>query len=262
MLNEPQIMAIVNATPDSFHDKSRFVAADQLNAYLTHCQSLGVRFIDVGAQSTRPGSTPISSEEQIERLTPVLSYITTNFPDFYISIDTSCPEVASWALAHGGEIINDVEGGRNSPEIWQVCAKHHAPYIAMHSRGTSAQLHNETEYKNVTVEVLHELSALVQRIQKAGVKDIIIDPGFGFSKSLEENHELMRNLRFFQLFGFPVLCGISRKSMIYKQLNGSPENSINGTTILNTFALLNGATFLRVHDPAEASEIIRLLKTT
>lgn len=262
MLNTPQIMAIVNVTPDSFYDKSRLITEDQLSTYLTRCKSLGVRFIDVGAQSTRPGAALITTEEQIQRLTPVLSYITANFPDFYISIDTSCPIVASWALSHGAEIINDVEGGRNSPEIWQVCAKHHAPYMLMHSRGTSAQLHNETKYKNVTVEVLHELSVLVQRIQQAGVKDIIIDPGFGFSKSLEENHELMRNLRFFQLFEFPVLCGISRKSMIYKRLNSTPENSINGTTILNTFALLNGATFLRVHDPEEASEIIHLLKTT
>jgi dihydropteroate synthase len=164
-------------------------------------------------------------------------------------------------LLHGGELINDVEGGRNNPEIWDICAKYNAPYIVMHSRGEANNLHHATSYQNVTVEVLQELSELIAKIRNAGVKDIIVDPGFGFSKSLEENHELMTNLRFFQLFETPILCGVSRKSMIYRKLNKNPETSINGTTALNTYALLNGATFLRVHDPEEASEIIRLLNT-
>ena len=262
MLDSPQIMGIVNVTPDSFFKQSRFESEAELSLYLQRCKSLGVRFIDVGAQSTRPESIPVSNEEQISRLTPVLKFIRSSFPDFYISIDTSSPPVAEWALTHGGELINDVEGGRNNPEIWNVCAKHHAPYIVMHSRGNSKNLHEKTTYQNVTVEVLQELSELVVKIKKAGVKDIIIDPGFGFSKSLEENYELLSNMRFFQLFEFPILCGISRKSMIYKKLQTTPEKSINGTTILNTFALLNGANFLRVHDPEEASQILHLLKTT
>ena len=260
-MERPQVMGILNITSDSFYSASRFDSLGCIEAYLNRCKSHDVKFIDVGAQSTRPGFSLIESEEQIEKLSPVLAFLKEKFPEFYVSIDTSCPRVADWALQHGGELINDVEGGRNNPEIWDVCAKYNAPYIVMHSRGEASNLHDETSYKNVTVEVLQELSELIVNIRNAGVKDIIVDPGFGFSKTLEENHELMTNLRFFQLFETPILCGISRKSMIYKKLNKKPETSINGTTALNTYALLNGATFLRVHDPEEASEIIRLLNT-
>jgi dihydropteroate synthase len=260
-MEHPQVMGILNITSDSFYSASRFDSLVGIEAYLNRCKSHDVKFIDVGAQSTRPGFALIESEEQIEKLSPVLAFLKEKFPEFYVSIDTSCPRVADWALQHGGELINDVEGGRNNPEIWDVCAKYNAPYIVMHSRGEASNLHDETSYKNVTVEVLQELSELIVKIRRAGVKDIIVDPGFGFSKTLEENHELMTNLRFFQLFETPILCGISRKSMIYKKLNKKPETSINGTTALNTYALLNGATFLRVHDPEEASEIIRLLNT-
>jgi dihydropteroate synthase len=260
-MERPQVMGILNITSDSFYSSSRFDSQEGIEAYLNRCKSLGVKFIDVGAQSTRPGFSLVDSDEQIEKLKPVLLFLREKFPEIYVSIDTSCPRVADWALQHGGELINDVEGGRNNPEIWDICAKYNAPYIVMHSRGKAHNLHDATSYQNVTVEVLQELSELIVKIRNAGVKDIIVDPGFGFSKSLEENHELMTNLRFFQLFETPILCGISRKSMIYKKLNKNPETAINGTTALNTYALLNGATFLRVHDPEEASEIIRLLNT-
>ncbi|MFM7595534.1 MAG: dihydropteroate synthase [Flavobacteriales bacterium] len=258
-MDRPQVMGILNLTSDSFYSSSRFDSLKGIEDYLVRCRTLDVKFIDIGAQSTRPGFSLVDSKAQIEKLKPVLTFITKNFPEFYTSIDTSCPRVAEWALQHGGEIINDVEGGRNNPEIWNVCATYNAPYIVMHSRGEAQHLHEETTYHNVTVEVLQELSELMVKIRRAGVKDIIVDPGFGFSKTLEENHALMSNLRFFQLFEAPILCGISRKSMIYKKLNKTPETSINGTTALNTYALLNGATFLRVHDPEEATEIIRLL---
>lgn len=260
-LGQPQIMAILNITSDSFYSESRFEDFEKIHAYLQQCESLGVQFIDLGAQSTRPGFTAISSSAQIEKLSPILAYIREKFPMLYVSVDTSCPVVAEWALTHGAEIINDIEGGRNNPAIWEVCAKYNAPYIVMHSRGSGDQLHEKSEYQNITVDVLHELSELVSNIKKAGVKDIIVDPGFGFSKSLRENHELMANLRFFQLFELPILCGISRKSMIYKTLNKTSETALNGTTALNTFAILNGANFLRVHDPEEAMEIIRLLNS-
>lgn len=254
-------MAILNITSDSFYSESRFEDIDKIDSYLQHCKTIGVQFIDIGAQSTRPGFKEISSSTQIKKLSPILLHIRTKYPTFYISIDTSKPEVAEWALNNGGDIINDVEGGRNTPAIWEVCAKYNAPYLLMHSRGIGNAMHEKSTYQNITVDVLHELSELISKIKQAGVKDIIIDPGFGFSKSLSENHELMANLRFFQLFELPILCGISRKSMIYKVLNKTAETSLNGTSILNTFAILNGANFLRVHDPEEAMEIIRLLNS-
>jgi len=260
-VSKQQIMAILNITSDSFYSESRFEDIDKIDSYLQHCKTIGVQFIDIGAQSTRPGFKEISSSTQIKKLSPILLHIRTKYPTFYISIDTSKPEVAEWALNNGGDIINDVEGGRNTPAIWEVCAKYNAPYILMHSRGLGNAMHEKSKYQNITVDVLHELSELISKIKQAGVKDIIIDPGFGFSKSLSENHELMANLRFFQLFELPILCGISRKSMIYKVLNKTAETSLNGTSILNTFAILNGANFLRVHDPEEAMEIIRLLNS-
>ena len=251
-------MAIVNATPDSFYKNSQYNDNQSLKAYLDLCKSLNISFLDVGAQSTRPGHEKVDSKAQIERLKPILNFIKETLPEIHISIDTSCPEVADWALINGGEIINDIEGGKNSPEIWSVCASHQAPYILMHSKGASSALHDSYDYENVTVDVLHELSASLNTIKSKGVKDIIIDPGFGFSKSIEENHVLMSNLKLFQLFEHPLLVGISRKSMIYKRLGVDSDAAINGTTILNTYALLNGASFLRVHDPREAYEIIQL----
>lgn len=259
-MNQPLVMAILNATPDSFYPESRQIDDSALTKFLSLCQKEGVSFIDIGAQSTRPGSTSVSSEEQINRLKPLLTRIRNEFPSFFISIDTSCPKVAEWALDLGADLINDVEGGKNNPEIWDVCARFNAPYILMHSRGEMSEMHTEQVYQNITVEVLQELSTQLNAIKKAGVKDIIIDPGFGFSKSLVENRKLLNNLPLFQLFGIPILVGFSRKSMIYKTLNTTPENALNGTTILNTFAVLNGATFLRVHDPIEATEVIKLLK--
>lgn len=259
-MNQPLVMAILNATPDSFYSESRQLQSSALTDFLETCHTQRVSFIDLGAQSTRPGSTPVSSEEQIDRLQPLLTRIKNEFPSFFISIDTSCSKVADWALRHGADLINDVEGGKNNPEIWDVCARYNAPYILMHSRGEMSEMHEEQVYQNITVEVLQELSTQLNAIKKAGVKDIIIDPGFGFSKSLIENRKLLNNLPLFQLFGMPILVGFSRKSMIYKTLSTTPENALNGTSILNTFAVLNGATFLRVHDPKEATEVIKLLK--
>ncbi len=253
------VMAIVNVTPDSFFEGSRFNNSNNLDVYLKDCKKLGVHFIDVGAQSTRPGSDPVSCDEQIERLTPMLSHINKNYPEFYISLDTSSPKVAEWGFQNGVDLINDVEGGRNHPEIWKVCAKHHAPYILMHSRGTANSLHDPHKYENVTTEVIQELAENLVKIKEAGVVDVIIDPGFGFSKDTRVNFKLLKDLGLFQMLGHPVLCGISRKSMIYKTLEKGADSALNGTTILNTFAILNGAQFLRVHDPEEAMEIMKLL---
>jgi len=220
-MSEPSIMAILNATPDSFHEKSRIQSLEFLRETMEHCLKNKVTFIDLGAHSTRPGYDMISEEEQIHRLRPYLEFIVQNFPQIFISIDTSLPAVAEWALLNGADIINDVEGGRNNPTIFKVCAKYNAPYILTHSRGTSKNLHEPTQYKNVTTEVLMELSRQIEKIKDAGVKDIIVDLGFGFSKSIEENYELLNNLSLFHMLGFPILCGTSRKSMIYNQQHKS-----------------------------------------
>jgi len=258
-IDEPMIMAIVNATPDSFHATSRINSQLELDAFAKNCVRKNVKMIDLGAHSTRPGYEVIAAKEQIVRLKPFLSRLRNKFPELYVSVDTSLPEVARFALENGADLINDVEGGRNFPEIFDVCAEFNAPYILVHSRGNPDALHQKASYENVTADVLMELSCQIQKIKHAGVKDIILDLGFGFSKSLEENYELLKNLNIFHILNFPVLCGISRKSMIYKKLNASSEFALNGTTILNTFALMRNATILRVHDINEAQEIIKLL---
>jgi dihydropteroate synthase len=259
-LNEPLIMAIVNTTPDSFHEKSRIESLIDLDIFARKCLEKKVGIVDLGAHSTRPGYETVSAAQQIERLGPYLERIHDQFPDLYISIDTSLPEVAEYALKNGADIINDVEGGRNYPQIHRVCAHFNAPYILVHSRGLSENLHETTHYDNVTTDVLFELSSQVQKTQAAGVKDIILDLGFGFSKSIEQNFELLNNLSMFHMLGFPILCGLSRKSMIYKKLKLSVDDSLNGTTILNTVALMKNASILRVHDLDKASEVIELLK--
>ena len=253
-------MAIVNTTPDSFHEKSRIESITDLDAFARNCLEKNVRMVDIGAHSTRPGYETVSAAQQIERLAPYLERIHGHFPELFVSIDTSLPEVAEYALKNGADIINDVEGGRNQPQIHQVCANFNAPYILVHSRGSSDNLHESTEYENVTTDVLFELSAQIRKIKEAGVKDIILDLGFGFSKSLDENFELLNNLSMFHLLGFPILCGFSRKSMIYKKLHQTSEDSLNGTSILNTLALMKNANILRVHDIDKASEIIDFLK--
>jgi dihydropteroate synthase len=259
-LEDPLIMAIINTTPDSFHNKSRVKSLEDLDSFAKNCLQKNVRMVDIGAHSTRPGYEPVSAATQIERLGPILERLHEQFSELYLSIDTSLPEVAQFALQNGADIINDVEGGRNHPQIHQVCANFNAPYILVHSRGPSDNLHELTEYENVTTDVLFELSAQIRKIQGAGVRDIILDFGFGFSKSMEQNYELLNNLSMFHMLGFPILCGFSRKSMIYKKLNLSIEDSLNGTSILNTVALIKNASILRVHDIDKASEIIELLK--
>lgn len=253
-------MAIVNITSDSFFEGSRFQSFDAFDAFVEECIAKQVKFIDLGAHSTRPGYSVVSPKDQIERLAPFLDRLRGNYQELYVSIDTSSPEVANWALAHGADLINDVEGGRNHPEIFDVCAKYRAPYILVHSRGKADNLHASAQYHHASLDVMYELSSQIQKIKMAGVADIIIDLGFGFSKSLDENYNILCNLAMFQMLEFPILCGLSRKSMIYKKLHSTVENSLNGTTVLNTFAILQGATFLRVHDIQEASEILELLK--
>ncbi len=254
-------MGILNITPDSFFENSRIHTNDQIDRYLSSCIENDVSIVDIGGNSSRPDAIPVDAKTEIERIGTSLTYIKKHYPNLLLSVDTFYPEVADWALSNGVDIINDVQGGRNYPEIWDVCAKHNAPYILTHSKGNHNASSDELKSPNITTEVLLEISTLLDSIRKAGVNDVIIDVGFGFSKTLDQNYELLSNLELFQLFETPILCGFSRKSMIYKKLNIGPEDALNGTTVLNTFAITQGCDILRVHDPKEARQILSLLKT-
>jgi len=260
-INHPLLMGILNITPDSFFENSRIHTNDQIDRYLSSCIENDVSIVDIGGNSSRPDAMPVDAKTEIERIGTSLTYIKEHYPNLLLSIDTFYPEVADWALSKGVDIINDVQGGRNYPEIWDVCAKHNAPYILTHSKGNHNASSDELKSPNITTEVLLEISTLLDSIRKAGVNDVIIDVGFGFSKTLDQNYELLSNLELFQLFETPILCGFSRKSMIYKKLNIGPEDALNGTTVLNTFAITQGCDILRVHDPKEARQILSLLKT-
>jgi len=260
-INKPLLMGILNLTPNSFFEQSRISNTDEIDRYLTLCIENDVCIVDIGGNSSKPDAIPVDAKTEIARIASSLTHIKNHYPDLLLSIDTFYPEVADWALSNGVDIINDVQGGRNYPEIWTVCAKHNAPYILTHSKGL---FNSKTEIQtssNITTEVLLEISTQLDSIRKAGVHDVIIDIGFGFSKTLEENYELLANLSLFQLFEAPLLCGFSRKSMIYKKLGVETEDALNGTTVLNTFALTRGCDILRIHDVKEARQILTLLKT-
>ena len=259
-LTEPKVIGIINCTPDSFFEDSRAMSPEAIVLSVEKMKNDGVDIIDIGACSTRPGAELISEEEELNRLIPSLTLIKEKFPELIISIDTFRSNVAEQGLLAGADIINDITGGDFDPNIWNVTAKFKAPYILMHSRGNSKTMHDLNNYDHVSLEILLFLSEKIKKIKEAGIKDIIIDLGFGFAKNESQNYQLIADLELFDLLEFPILIGVSRKSMIYKRLNISPEQALNGTTILHTYALSKNANFLRVHDVKEAVEIKTLLK--
>lgn len=259
-LTEPKIIGIINCTPDSFFEDSRAMAPEEIVLSVEKMKNDGVDIIDLGACSTRPGAELISEEEELNRIIPALTLIKEEFPELIISIDTFRSNVAEQVLLAGADIINDVTGGDFDPEIWNVAAKFKAPYILMHARGNSKTMQDLSNYDHVSLEILLFLSEKIKKIKESGIKDIIIDLGFGFAKNESQNYQLIADLELFDLLEFPILIGVSRKSMIYKRLNIPPEQALNGTTILHTYALSKNANFLRVHDVKEAVEIKTLLK--
>ncbi len=259
-LTEPKIIGIINCTPDSFFEDSRAMAPEEIVLSVEKMKNDGVDIIDLGACSTRPGAELISEEEELNRIIPALTLIKEKFPELIISIDTFRSNVAEQVLLAGADIINDVTGGDFDPEIWNVAAKFKAPYILMHARGNSKTMQDLNNYEHVSLEILLFLSEKIKKIKESGIKDIIIDLGFGFAKNESQNYQLIADLELFDLLEFPILIGVSRKSMIYKRLNIPPEQALNGTTILHTYALSKNANFLRVHDVKEAVEIKTLLK--
>lgn len=259
-LSHPLVMGILNITPDSFYEESRLQSEKDIIARVHQIISEGGTIIDIGAQSSNPKSPFLSEETEIERLDHALEIINREFADLTISVDTFYSEVARRCVEkHGVAIVNDISGGSIDPKMFNTIAELNVPYILMHMRGTPQTMQQHTDYENFIQEIFFYFSEKVAQLNQLGVNDIILDPGFGFSKTLEQNYELLASVRGFEIFDLPLLIGISRKSMIYKYLDSTPAESLNGTTVLNTFALQNGANILRVHDVKEAVEAVQIL---
>jgi dihydropteroate synthase len=257
--DSPLVMGIINATPDSFYASSRTTAVDLVLKRVGEMIADGADMIDLGGYSSRPGAADISEAEELSRVVPLITAIHTAFPDLLISIDTFRSVVADKALKAGASVINDISGGTLDERIFDVAASHKAPYILMHMRGNPQTTHTLNQYENMIHEMMTFFSHQTGLAKLRGVQDLILDPGFGFSKRDHQNFELLQQLEKFTVSGFPLLIGVSRKSMIYKTLGITPEESLNGTTVVNTIALLKGASFLRVHDVKEARQAVELV---
>ena len=254
----PKVMGILNITPDSFYAQSRTTPAEVLRKVEQMLEE-GATFVDIGGYSSRPNAQEVSPQEELQRVVPVVEALVKHFPDIRISVDTFRAEVARESLEAGACIINDISAGQIDPAIWEVVAHYQVPYIAMHMRGTPQTMQTYTEYDKLTKDILYYFSQIKDKARQLKLNDLIIDPGFGFSKTLAQNYELMQQLALFKALECPILVGISRKSMIYKLLDTTPEAALNGTTVLNTFALLHGADILRVHDVKEAVECVKIV---
>ncbi|AFK04998.1 dihydropteroate synthase [Emticicia oligotrophica DSM 17448] len=258
-LSSPKIMGILNITPDSFFAKSRYNAdIDLLIEKAAEMLKQGATFIDIGGYSTRPNAAEVSTNEEIDRVVPAIEAIVKNLPDAILSIDTFRSKVAQAAIHAGAAIINDIAGGNLDEFMFKTVAELNVPYILMHSRGNPQTMSSLNQYDNLTLEIIHELNEKVLQLRLLGVKDIIIDPGFGFAKDSKQGFELMKNLKTFDVMNMPILVGISRKSMIWRTLGVSADDALNGTTALNMYALTQGAKILRVHDVKEANETLKL----
>jgi len=254
----PKVMGILNITPDSFYAQSRTTPAEVLRKAEQMLEE-GATFVDIGGYSSRPNAQEVSPQEELQRVVPVVEALVKHFPDIRISVDTFRAEVARESLEAGACIINDISAGQIDPAIWEVVAHYQVPYIAMHMRGTPQTRQTYTEYDKLTKDILYYFSQVKDKARQLRINDLIIDPGFGFSKTLAQNYELMQQLALFKALECPILVGISRKTMIYKLLDTTPETALNGTTVLNTFALLHGADILRVHDVKEAVECVKIV---
>lgn len=256
----PQVMGILNVTPDSFYENSRKQTEKEIVDRVQQIINEGGQIVDIGAQSTRPNSENVSSEDELKRLSFALEVINREFSDLVISVDTYYAGVARSVVDnYGVSIINDISGGYDK-EMFKTVANLSVPYILMHIQGTPKTMHQEIGYKNFLQDILYFFSDRIRHLRELGVADVIVDPGFGFSKTLEVNYELMKNLEKFEIFDCPLLVGISRKRMIYEFLETDAVHAMNGTSILNTYALTKGANILRVHDVKEAVEAVKIMQ--
>ena len=259
-LDEPQVMGILNVTPDSFFATSRCRSEEEIRQRVCMMRREGATMVDIGAYSSRPGAEEVSVEEELRRLLPAVGIVREEWPDAIISVDTFRAEVARQAVEAGADIINDISGGEMDKDMFRTVAELHVPYILMHMQGTPQDMQKAPHYDNLMCEVFRSLGERVEDLHEIGVADVIVDPGFGFGKTMAQNYEMMARLGEFRLLGCPILVGISRKSMVYRLLDTTPEESLNGTTALNTIALMNGASILRVHDVREAVEAIKIYR--
>ena len=257
-LNTPKIMGVLNITPDSFYDGGRYKAEDQVLAQVEKMMKEGATFIDIGAYSSRPGAAEVSEAEEAKRLYPMLQAILKRFPEVLLSIDTFRSHIAKDAVEMGAALINDISAGQLDPEMIPTVGKLGVPYIMMHMRSTPKDMQEHTYYEHLLQEIISYFSEKIDRAKKHNINDIIIDPGYGFAKNTQQNFKLLRNSALLNTFGVPVLTGVSRKSMIYKTLNTTAQEALNGTTALHMQALINGSSILRVHDVAPAKECILL----
>jgi len=258
-LNRPLVMGILNLTTDSFYDGGKFTEERLISEQVEKMVSEGADIIDVGASSSRPGSTEIDQKLEESRLEPVIKMLAKSFPSILISVDSTRSIVAEKVVDWGADMINDISAGGNDKNMFATIAKLSVPYAIMHMQGTPKEMQNNPSYNNVVIEVNQYLNEKVYQLQEYGINDVIIDPGFGFGKTIEHNFALLNNLDFFQNIGRPILVGISRKSMITKTLEIKNVDALNGTTVLNTIACMKGASILRVHDVKEAVEVVKLL---
>ena len=262
-LSKPLVMGILNVTPDSFYAGSRTPEREQIASRVRQIVDEGADIIDIGAYSSRPQAEDVTPDEEMRRLASGLDTVRKLYPQAYISVDTFRAEVAERCVReYGVQIVNDISGGVLDPHMFETVARLHTAYILMHMKGTPQTMMRQTHYDHLIAEMLYYFAERIARLESLGVNDIIIDPGFGFSKTLDDNYLLMNRLDEFARIGLPLLVGISRKSMIYKMLNSTPEESLNGTSVLNTLALLGGAHILRVHDVKEAVETVKIVSKT
>lgn len=259
-LSSPKVMGILNLTPDSFFDGGKYKDETSILSQVDYMLNHGAAFIDMGAYSSRPGAEHVPEDEELKRLIPIIDLILKKFPDTLISVDTFRSKVASTSIEHGAALINDISAGNLDKKMFDTVAKHQVPYIMMHMKGTPQSMQKEAVYEDLINDLRFYFSEKVKESSGKKINDIILDPGFGFAKTTAQNYTLLNHLDMFQTFGLPILIGLSRKSMIYKILESSPKEALNGTTALHTIALLKGANIIRAHDVKEVSECIKLVK--
>ncbi len=257
-LTTPKVMGILNTTPDSFYDGGVYKSDKDILLQTEKMLVEGATFIDIGAYSSRPGSEFVNQETELNRIVPVVELLNKQFPEINISIDTFRSNIAKRCIEAGAALINDVSGGQMDEKMMKTVGGLRVPYVMMHMKGTPQNMQNQTSYDDLVKDIIFYFSERLAKAKSHKINDVIIDPGFGFSKTLEQNYELLNKLELFKLLELPVLIGVSRKSMIYKVLESTPQNALNGTTSLNTIALIKGASILRVHDVKEAMECIAL----
>jgi len=257
-LKGPQVMGILNLTPDSFYDGGRYSSAKDILDKVREMLQEGASIIDVGAYSSRPNAKRISEKEEAQRLLPVIKLIVKEYPKAMLSVDTFRSGIAKKAVDIGAHIINDISGGNMDKNMFQTIAELQVPYVLMHMQGNPQNMQDNPTYRNVTEEVKNFFQKKLAELENLGINDVVLDVGFGFGKTIEQNYELLRNLKVFKTLNKPLLVGLSRKSMLYKLLETTPDFALNATSIAHTIALLNGANILRVHDVKEAVEVLKI----